>query len=443
MSAYFKIKWSSIIDGNDPILGKHLILFFSLFSILGTMSVLKYLSLNSSFQDLGIYLNHLYNISLGEWWRPFIIHFQPFMYFWSLFYTILPDNCAPVIILCSQALFLSLPIVPLYKYYGSIPSLAYALYFPLWFNALFDFHVDHLAILLLFGFLFSAKNNNFRMAVILGILLALVKEPYALQTITCGLFLLLFYKQYLAGISLIFAGIFIFLTFTQYIGPLFSIWEQNSMLGVQAFSWMGNNPLEMLEFILLKPHVVFLEIVSEKQKLLYIFWLLAGFAFIPLLKPRYLIICLPILGISLLSKTSNYYGLEYHYTAGLIAPLSIAFAEGLTEAKLLWKRVSFEENKLVPAIIVILVVCHIWKSASPISRHFWKPEWPYTASSYIPDERSKMIKKSIRDHIPSDRHISVSAQNSVNWGYLAPSQTSSRFSERYFCSRALSPGIRP
>ncbi len=383
------------------------------------MSVLKYISLHSAFQDLGIFLNHFFNIAQGEWWRTVIVHFQPLMFLWSALYKIFPEQTVPLVILSLQATLLSLPIIGLFRQYGILPALAYSLFFPVWFNALFDFHMDHMAVPLLFGFFFYIKKDRVGISIFLGVLLALVKEPYALQTIACGLFLILFYKKYLAGTILMIAGSSVFLIFTHFVAPYFSIWETHGVLGASAYSWLGESPLKMIGFILTNPRTIFQEVFFNYGKVYYLFWIFASLAFIPLLRPKFLLVGLPILGIALLSKSSNYYGVEYHYTAGLIAPLTIAFAEGLPKAKQLWQQIKLSNSSFVPVLIVVLLFCNIWKSPSPVSRYFWRSDGTYSFNSYRLTDREEMIKQLIVDHIPADSGVTVSTQNTVNWGYLA------------------------
>jgi uncharacterized membrane protein len=138
------------------------ILYIIIFVLIATMSALKYYNLHSSVFDMGVYINNFYMISEGYWERLFSSHIQPLGIFWSLSYTILPADTAPIFILTGQAALLTLPIIGLHRYYGLTPTIAFILYFPLWYNGLFDFHIDHLAVPLLFGFLIMEKKRSGR-----------------------------------------------------------------------------------------------------------------------------------------------------------------------------------------------------------------------------------------------------------------------------------------
>jgi len=395
------------------------VLFSVLFGLLATLSTAKYGALHTTYYDLGIFFNHFSNFFSGQFWRIFTGHIQPSIAVWSAVYRVLPEGLGPIGVLLLQAGVLAWPIAPLYRHYGIIPALAYGLFFPVWYNALFDFHVDHLAIALLFGFFFLVKFGRIQAAVLLALLLSLVKEPFALQTAACGLFLLLSGKHKGAGVFLIAAGLFYFIAATQYIWPYFTIGPRGGG-GLEAYSWLGNGFGEILMFILLKPHTVFYEVFSETAKIGYLLTLLGVLGFIPLLKPGCLVVALPILAISLLSQYPSSYTLQHHYTAGLIAPLIMAFAEGLPKAKQLWTRLPLKEALFPRLVLTGLLVCHFINTPSPFGYIFWYKELSgYHVHNYLPSERDTMIKKAIQSHVPSDVDVAVSTQNSVNWGYLA------------------------
>lgn len=391
----------------------------SLSILLVAMAALKYFSLHSTYYDLGIFLNFFFNIAQKEWWHLVIGHFQPLMYIYSQFYNLFPANAVPVITLSIQALTLAWPAILLYKRFGIIPAVAFALYFPLWFNALFDFHMDHLAVPLLFGFFFFEKTNRIGSAMIMALLLSLVKETFALQTAACGLYLMAGRKYWARGSILLIVGTAFFLLEILYILPYFSFADRLSFQ-TSGFSWLGQNLGEVVSFIFFNPHLVLMKILFDDGKLYYLFYLFAALAFIPFLRLKILLVGLPILGISLLSKEPNHTGLATHYTAGLIAPLIFAFAEGFPTAKQIWAHVGFSNRLFTPILLIIIIGVHIKIAPSPMSWLFWSQNsWAYNFSAYAQTDRNSMIKEAIRVHIPSDPKIVVSAQNTLNWGYLA------------------------
>lgn len=396
-----------------------LVLFLLLFGHLALLSCLKYSALHSTYFDFGLYLNNFSKIATGEWWQVFFVHVMPLLLFWSWLYHFFPPDFFPIIILCAQAAFLAWPVGALYRHYGALPALAFFLYFPLWYNALFDFHMDHLAVGLLFGFFFLEKSGRVWTAVSLALLLALVKEPFALQTASCGLYLLLIRKQKWPGIILILAGFFYFFVAANYLAIFFSFGIRGEP-DWQTFSEMGGSIGGILWFIVTKPYLVLKDILSDGGKIRYLIYIFGALGFIPLLRPGILVVALPVMAIALLSKVGNHSGLFYHYTAGLIAPLTIAFSEALPSARKYWSRLNFPKALFGPLLLIWLLIMHIKMAPSPIGLVFWnKDSWAYSYQAYIPTFRDKMIKQAIHLHVPSDPEVAVSTQNTLNWGTLA------------------------
>ena len=234
--------------------------------ILGFMASMKYVALHTALMDFGIFLFHFRNIEQGEWaWALSFGHIQPFNLFYSFIYSQLPVNFAPQIVLIIQGLLLASPIYWLRQQYGSVVMIAYILYFPLWFIALFDFHIDHLSIVFTAFFFILVKNHK-GLAIVSAIALALVKEPFALQTAMCGVYILgvhwrnshniiskdLFsfenIKIYLYSIGLIVFGFFYFLTAIDYLA-LLVLGEQSTIFNSGAFSWLGSDINEIIWYI--------------------------------------------------------------------------------------------------------------------------------------------------------------------------------------------------
>ena len=390
------------------------------------MSSLKYHNLNTTFFDLGVFLNNFSMIASGQWQSLFLSHVQPLGLFWAIPFYFFSTDLAATIILTCQAGFLVLPVIGLYRHFGIIPALAFSIYFPLWYNALFDFHIDHLAIPILFGFFFFERKGKLPHAIFLAVLLALVKEPFALQTVFCGLYLFLARKNYLAGLLLILFGMVYFSACTEYIqyyfnSPYISItggWDPVSHN--KAFGWLGSSKQEIILFLITNPHTVLLEIVTNQEKVKYVLYIFGALGFIPLLRPMILLPAIPIVLIPLLSNFPEHHAYNTHYTAGLIAPLIMAFSEGLPTAKKLWGKATIPNNLFAPILISGLLTCHILVSPSPISRKFFiEKSWFYHYTVYIPSKRTHMIKSAVTKYIPLNPELVISLQNTLNLGYFS------------------------
>jgi uncharacterized membrane protein len=401
---------------------KKAIVFFLLFwGCLAVMAVLKNNNIHSTYFDMGVFFHNISQISNGEWPRIFLSHIQPFVAFWSILHIFFHAETIATLTLISQAGLLALPIIGIYRYFGAIPSLAFLLYFPLWYNGLFDFHIDHLSVPILFSFFFFEREKKIKLALLFAFLLALVKEPFALQTAFCGIYLLLKGKHLKEGIILVFYGLLVFFIEYQYFLVYFNsffIFESGSTHITSVinspFQWLGANIKEIIIYIITQPHKILLEIFTNKDKIVYLLYTFGALGFIPLLKPKVLVVTIPIFSVSLLSSLPSHHSYMHHYTAGLIAPMIIAFAEGLPKAKDIWGELRFKGSLFYPVLISGLFICHFLSSPSPIGRKFFQEKsWNYHYSVYLPSNRDTMIKAALSQVIPVDPEVVVSMQNTL------------------------------
>jgi uncharacterized membrane protein len=398
------------------------------FIILNSMSILKYLSLSSNVADLGFFDNNAYNYT-NEYHRIFYGHFTPFFLLYAKLYSFFPINYFPILLLIIQSSTLCLSVFFVYRVFGKWPGIAMALYYPLWANALFDFHIDHLSIPLLAAFFAACEFRRFKLAVLTAGCLVLIKEPFALQVIGCGFYFFwlsscLKLREYRIqlislGFILFFWGAGWFYVVTQWVLPYFSNGGPGP-LESPAFSWLGNNLFEMLWTIVSKPNLIIINIFENIGKLKYLLVLFGLLGFIPLLRPKALIVALPMLGISLVSNIENYYDYTTHYTSGLIIPIIIAFRDGVVVLK---NKMHIYQNYfsfLKFLLLIILIFGHWTLSSSPISRLFWSNKvWSYSWRAYFPTFRDEKITSAILNYIPSDNGVIVSTQNTLNLGHLA------------------------
>ena len=165
--------------------------FALVFSLIASMSILKYLTLHSAIMDLGIFVYNLYKISeLQIYGNILYVHTHLYLLPLAWITGLFPNDASPLVLLLLQSFFLAIPIYFIYERFGRIVALGYFLFFPFWFNALFDFHFEHLAIVLLLAFFLCAQSGKIGCAVISAIALAFVKEVFALQTLMCGIYIL-------------------------------------------------------------------------------------------------------------------------------------------------------------------------------------------------------------------------------------------------------------
>ena len=425
--------------------------------ILCAMVIARYAALSSNVADLGFFLNNFANID-SQWQRAFYGHVQPLMPLWGAGYQALPASVAPLLLVLLQTLALLGSVVAIWRVFGPWPGVAMLLYYPLWANALFDFHFDHLAVPLLAAFFIACERRRFGWATLAAATLVLVKEPFALQTIACGLYFgwLAFHLRG-SGVSmrLIVLGALLalwggswFYGATHWLMPYFGEGGPGTLQS-EAFSWLGSSLSEMVWTLVSRPDRVLAEIFSTPGKLVYLAVIIGLLAFLPLFRPAALIVALPLLMISMLSRLDNYYGYANHYTAGVIVPAIVAFRDGLPTARSYfaslvgwimskleryplplpalptWEKafiwtVANERRIFSVVLFAWLLVGHWAFASSPISRLFWSDKvWSYSWHAYVPTEREVMMKEAMLKYIPADPDVSITTQNTVNWYHLA------------------------
>lgn len=426
------------------------------------MPCLKVISLHSTFYDFGIFENAIYLVDSSANFFSYFIAGHNFAFFpvytWVL--NFIPIGIQSLALVGIQSILLALPIPFLYSRFGFFIAFSYIAYSPLWANALFDFHFDHLAVPFLLGFYLLLLNRRIILCVICAVLLMLVKEPFALASVACGFILLIIglrrksnpigectyverLKLISGGVFLIILGAIYFFITVNYLIPYFSYGHEGHFDPSDAFSWLGGSLSDIGWTILLEPHKIIYEILATPSKLVYICVIFGSLLFIPLLYPLFLLPALPIILIALISRVPNHFDYSAHYTAGLIIPVMFSYIYGFPRAKKISEYTLSKLNHLlfnyffkhkclginkkfrkldlfIPIAAIFITSSNILFSFSPISRIFLLDKsWSYGYQAYIPTERDRIIKAQITKIIPSDPSISVSTQNTVNLSHLA------------------------
>ncbi len=388
-----------------------------LFAVFAMMAGAKYLTLHTTFLDLGLYLNRIFLVAEGQWQVALSGHAQPVLWLLALLHKVVTPDRVPLALLALQALLIALPLRWLWKEWGPLVAVAYALYFPIWYNNLFDFHPDHLVIPLLFAFFLLERKEKYTAACFAAVLLCGIKEPYALQTAACGLYLMLVRRQWKAGFCLMGVGLGYFIIALQFILPMYTL-ENRLGPNTQAFSWLGKDMLGVAETIFTNPSIWMDEIVNHSGKETYLLVVFGCLGFLSLLSPAPLIVALPIIFLALLSRNPNHFGLFFHYTSGLVAPMIVSFAGGITVAKKIGSWVDLKEQAFYILVIAGLLLGHARYAPSFLSWRFYQEnDWSYHLSAYVPSQRDAAVRQALEEYIP--KNGSVSVQNNINTAYLS------------------------
>jgi uncharacterized membrane protein len=354
----------------------------------------------------------------------FLAHMQLYSIFTHLLYSMFSSAYILIILQSSAVIFSIYYILKLaQKDFKNIFLIIFLLSYAVWYNFLFDFHFDHLSILFIFAFYYFIKEQKYKSAFFISILVSFIKEPFALVTSFMGIYMIVKSKQYIKGTLLFIYGLVYFYIVTHYVIPFFT--PDYGVIGSGAYVSFGAGG--SLVDIALYPIVHFKEFLIDiitTKKIIYLIALLTAFGLVVVFfSPLELIPAIPPLAIAMLSNVENYYWYNTHYTAPLVAPFMVAFIYGFPKfIKFCQKYIKYldSENKILIAVFIPIILSHIIFSPSPISRFFWIDKLPqYHYSTYLPTERTEIIKEAIKQYIPSDENISVSSQNSLNWDYLA------------------------
>lgn len=181
------------------------------------------------------------------------------------------------------------------------------------------------------------------------------------------------------------------------------------------YKWLGGGITGILTFALTRPWFVIQHILTP-PKLRYTFDLLFPFAFLPLLKPRILLIPLPIYLLNVLSSFPTQYDITSHYN-GLIVPfLMIAALEAVADiaaqrgpignrlgplADHLSRRFAWSRRSAVAATLAgVMLLCSFIQQETVIS---WVQSY---ALHHAPNPRAAAGRALIRQ-IPNDAPLAI------------------------------------
>jgi len=193
-----------------------------------------------------------------------------------------------------------------------------------------------------------------------------------------------------------------------------------------SFSYLGRDVFEIGRTLVSHPWIIVKEMMNV-WKIGYLVFVFFPLLLFPLMSPLSLIPAIPALAISLLSRLPNYYWIQQHYTASVVAPVFISLVYGVSSlgdrAEYLnrWFKKFFSVNLTRNSVLKISLWCilvvslyyNIVLSPSPISIFFWKKIGGayYHRTSYVARQRDRVLDEALKKFIP--QQASVTSQNSV------------------------------
>lgn len=331
------------------------------------------------------------------------------------FYAICPH---PITLSVISSLLISLGALPVYwlareklgnNIYALFFAIIYLMYPPLSWMYVESIKAEIFAApLLLFTFYYFQKDD-FNKFLIFMLLSLMCKENIPLVIIMFGIYALLDKKDKKWVIIPVIAGLFCFILEFNVIMPYFMQLSGNPFpvgRGICArYGHLGHNFTEFIKTIILHP-LFTLEYAFTWQKIRYIYLLLLPLAFLPLLRPKILLIAIPIFAQNLLSNTPNQYSIHFHYNAVLVAILIIATIYAFRDIADFFSKINclnFVSKKTVlPLVLMAVLIC---SSYSVIN--FGAQGKAFNAIlTYQETDEIQMINKLV-ERIPSNASVSA------------------------------------
>lgn len=375
--------------------------------ILSHLSIMRLLSLNSHYYDLGIMDQVVYNTSKGrilEMTDPmslkntlrFAIHFDPLMIIFSPLYLF---RTSPTILLIGQTIILAIGSIFVFliarnilksKLLALLFAFLYLTYYPLQFLNLFDFHAVAIATTSLLGafYFLAIKGVNKKFNVIVGFILILIsiltKENVALVCIFFGLYLLFIKKYKKLGLLIMLTS---FTTFVVVVFKLIPAYRDGGSFALKYFDF--SSPTNSLQMLL------------SSTSLNYLTTLLTPTAFLSFFSPIQLLIAIPDFAINLLSSNSNMRSVYFQYTSLITPFVFISSIYGFNNLNnFLKNKFNFNEKRLLAfTILVISLSTNYYNSWSNIN-------------SYKVDQKQLVEVRNWRKKLKNDQ-LTVSTTGSI------------------------------
>ena len=281
------------------------------------VTIVNHRNLGTSSFDLGLEENLMWNLVHGGHFfksSPFSgptgTHFGNhatfFAYVIAPIYALAPH---PETLLIIQAVILGGGAIPLYLYArrhvppstAAIVAFAYLVYPPLHGANLYDFHYLPMGVPFLWWTLYAAEARKHALAIVAALLALSMREDVAACLAVIGVFMLLMGTAARAGalIAGVAGGYFLILKLA--IMPAFAGGNESFLNQYSGLMPPGEHGFAGILKTLVANPVFTANIVFERDKVAYVFQLMAPLLFLPLTRPIGMLLVLPGLAFTLLS----------------------------------------------------------------------------------------------------------------------------------------------
>jgi uncharacterized membrane protein len=299
---------------------------------------------------------------------PFIyILFLPLYALWS----------SPLTLLLAQTLFLALAGWPIYliakRELGNgshtlVFLIVFLLYPPLGYITLLHPHgLNFSPFFLAWAFLLYRREKYGAYLAMLGLALS-CREEISFMAVALGVFALWEGKRMKWWLVPLAAGVAWFALYFFLLGPYLREGAQSPFL--IYYGEMGSSPQNFLKNIFTNPIYV-LGVIFKPYKILYIFRMLAPLAFMPLLAPGILFICLPNFLLNLLGTRRDIADIFLQYNSPLIPFIFIAAITGFAR----FRRIARSGTLQKVAIRAILILGVLFSVRLGPQLHLFSKTW--------------------------------------------------------------------
>jgi uncharacterized membrane protein len=380
------------------------------------MSSVRYAGLHTTFYDLGVFEHFAYRFLQGDlsvltaaWSEPIpYTHVQPIFIVHALAYGVLPS---PLTLVALQSLTLALTFPLLERIAAKLaprpaPHLLPTLLLvsgPMWFQALFDFHTDHVAIPAALLAVLGIVERRVGRTLIGLTLMALTKENFVITAALLALVGAIRNRTWLlgsAGFCLFVAGVWVIVRYLPSVTPA-------GAAPLPAFQHLGANGQEILSNLVGQPSLFFSTLDAAKVRYLALIFIpTLGLAF---LGWNMLIPSAFTLTFVLLSTNPSHSCTCTQYTAGVLPFVLAATALG-------WSRLArfapeSVTRRLPLGLAMATILVFLADSPSPVGRQFLLNKGLFGWSRYTEGWRLGEAS-AVAAAIPAG--ATVSLQNSVN-----------------------------
>ncbi|MEM9192666.1 MAG: DUF2079 domain-containing protein [Myxococcota bacterium] len=373
------------------------------------LGLARYLTFHNQTFDLAFYSRMAWGLSRGDFWEPIVgahvfgLHLSPVVvplgFLGRLFGT-------PEVLLVTQAAVLGAAVWPMagmaHRRFGQagaiVAGVLWFLYPNLIHVASYEFHPGTLAVLPLALLVDGIDRKSARTIAISVVLVLLCREDFAAMTLIAGLLCLRDEKLKRVG-AVVAAGSALWLAlFIFYFHPTHAPAEGSLEL---HFGKWGGSLTDVALTMLTDPAMV-LDHLSTSERLTYLPRLLAPLALLPLFRPRWLLMALPVLAVNFMSEWPTTVDLDSHYQTPL---LPVLFAAAFDGAERLQGELA--DRTILGGLGLTAAAVHLVIGGGPLSLDFQPGCFTYDERSaaaeevlaLIPDGQSVQAPYALMPHL--------------------------------------------